>query len=577
MDNFRRQYNKHPHSRKPESLDGFLPSNGTIGEDTPAFKRRFATQYTPNSHQEFIQSRRDLNRSAAPSADGFYARNTAIDTDKFEAMGTSPDQSEGSLEHSAHGNDDVYRPPGILGGHLSHKRSKSSHKTKSKRRKRIVRSVAVAIVLLLIGTAGLFGYSFLKASKIFHGNGEGAAALDENVDPAKLKGEGDGRINILILGKGGPGHEAPDLTDTLLLASIDPVQNEAALLSVPRDLYVEDKNGYATKINAIYSNAKQAEFARSNNQEQSEVAGLNAIEEAVTEVLGVPVHYYAMVDFIAFQKAIDVVGGLDIQVKEPLYDWSVAWLLNGNPLVADEGLQTMDGKRALLYARSRMGSARGDFDRTERQRDILVALQKEVLSSSTLANPKKLYDLLGAFGDNVRTDLNGIDEVKRLFEIGQNIGQDKIVSVSLADDPVLVTTDFINEQSIVRPIAGLNEYEDIHTFVRNTLRDARLKQENSRVVILNGTTTPGLATAREKELKSYGYNVVSVDNAPTSDYVSSRLISLNPAAHKYTESYLTKRLGLNAENVTIEGIPTPDQADFVIILGSDEALKKTSN
>lgn len=564
MDNFRRP-NKH--SRKPESLDGFLPSTGNIGEEEPAFKRRFATQYTPDSRQDFIRSRRDLDQSSAASTDGFYARNTNI-SDEFEKADSSqPDSPDfGSVSVS----EDVYRAPGLLG-------NVKRKKPKSRRRKKIVRSVALVIVLLLIGTAGLFGYSFFKAQKIFHGNGEGAAALDENVDPAKLKGEGDGRINILILGKGGPGHEAPDLTDTILLASIDPVQNEAALLSVPRDLFVEDKNGYGTKINAIYSNAKQAEFSKSNNQEQSEVAGLNAIEESVTEVLGIPVHYYAMVDFVAFQKSIDIVGGLDIQVKEPLYDWSVAWLLNGNPLVADEGLQTMDGKRALLYARSRMGSARGDFDRTERQRDILVALQKEVLSSSTLSNPKKLYELLSAFGDNVRTDLNGPDEVKRLYEIGKNIGQDKIVSVSLADDPILVTTDFINDQSIVRPIAGLNAYDDIHTFVRNTLRDARLKQENSRVVILNGTSTPGLATAREKELKSYGYNVTSVDNAPTADYVESRLVSLNPLNNKYTESYLTKRLGLQAENVTIEGIPTPDLADFVIILGSDEALKKTSN
>ena len=562
MDNFKRSHKRH---HRPESVDGFLPSTGNIDDTLPPVKQRFATHYKPDNHQDFIRTRRDLNRSSSGSTDGFYARNTNIN-DEFEKVDSSVPETHDAGSIS----DSIYRPPGIVG-------SGKRKKPRASRRKKIVRSVAILVVLLIFGTVGIFGYGFLRAQRIFHGNGEGAAALDENVDPAKLKGEGDGRINVLILGKGGPGHEAPDLTDTMLLASIDPVQNEAALLSVPRDMYVEDANGYATKINAIYSNAKLAELSKSNNAEQAEVAGLNAVEKSVTEVLGVPIHYYVMVDFTAFQKAIDIVGGLDIQVKEPLYDWSMAWLLNGNPLIADEGLQTMDGKRALLYARSRMGSARGDFDRTERQRDILVALQKEVLSSSTLSNPKKLYDLMGTFSSNMRTDLNGLDEVKRLFEIGKNIGQDKIVSVSLADDPILVTTDFVSGQSIVRPIAGLNEYGDIHTFVRNTLRDARLKQENSRVVILNGTTTAGLATAREKELKSYGYNIVSVDNAPTSDYVKSRLISLNPEKNKFTENYLTKRLGLNAENVTIEGIPTADKADFVIILGSDEALKKTAN
>lgn len=566
MDNFKRSHNR---NRRPESLDGFLPSNGAIDGDSARTKHRFATHYKPDHNDDFVRSRRDLNNSASIPVDGLYSRNRNLN-DEFEAIDSSEPLSQ-DFGANTPIDPTIYRPPGVLS-----RRSKKAHKKRSLRR-RIVKTTAVLVVALIIATGSLFAYSVIRAQKIFHGNGEGAAALDENVDPAKLKGEGDGRINILILGKGGPGHEAPDLTDTLLLASIDPVAHDAALLSVPRDMYVEDANGYATKINAVYSNAKQSEFAKSGNQEQSEVAGLNAIEDSVTEVLGVPVHYYAMVDFIAFQKAIDIVGGLDIQVKEPLYDWSVAWLLNGNPLVADEGLQSMDGKRALLYARSRMGSARGDFDRSERQRDILVALQNEILSSSTLSNPKKLFDLLGTFGNNVRTDLNGIDEVKRLYEIGKDIGQDKIISVSLADDPILVTTDFINGQSVVRPIAGLNEYEDIHSFVRNTLRDARLKQENSRVVILNGTSTPGLATAREKELKSYGYNVTLVDNAPTEDYVKTRLISNNPANNKFTENYLTKRLGLNAENVTIPGIPAADQADFVIILGSDEALKKTSN
>ncbi len=99
---------------------------------------------------------------------------------------------------------------------------------------------------------------FIKTRGIFHGDGQGAAALEKDVvDPTKLAGEGDGRINILLLGKGGVGHEAPDLTDTILVASIDPVQNEAALLSIPRDLYVKDKKGNSTKINALYSNAKQ--------------------------------------------------------------------------------------------------------------------------------------------------------------------------------------------------------------------------------------------------------------------------------------------------------------------------------
>jgi LCP family protein required for cell wall assembly len=427
----------------------------------------------------------------------------------------------------------------------------------------------------------LFGYGFLKTRNIFKGDGDGAAALQQNVDPARLNGEGDGRVNILLVGKGGPGETAPDLTDSLLLASIDPIQNEASLVSVPRDLYVQDSNGYSTKINAIYSNAKQARLSNGDDtdsdREAAEDSGLNAIKDTVSEVLGVPVHYYVMVDFKAFEDAINTVGGLTIDVKEPLYDQSVAWLLGGNPLVADEGLQTMDGKRALLYARSRKGSARGDFDRTERQREIIVALQQEILSANTYSNPFKVVELLNTFGDRVRTDLNGLGEIKRLYEIGQKIGSDKIGSVGLADPPnILVRTDFINSQSVVVPSAGLYQYDEIHSFVRNNLRDAFLKSEDARVIILNGTDIAGLAGATSDELKSYGYNVVSVDNAPTTEYVSNQLFDLTDGKLRYTKSYIERRLGLQSTTIVPPGIPDISQADFVIILGTNEATKTTN-
>ncbi|HMT56100.1 MAG TPA: LCP family protein, partial [Candidatus Saccharibacteria bacterium] len=255
-------------------------------------------------------------------------------------------------------------------------RKAKNQKPKRSVGKRIARGFAVFFFVLLLGLSSIFGYVFLKQRQIFNGSGDGAAALGKNVTPSQLNGEGDGRVNILLAGKGGPGHEAPDLTDTLLLASIDPVQNEAAMVSVPRDLYVQDANGYSTKINAIYSNAKQARLSQSSQQNDAEAkaaedAGLSALKQKVSEVLGVPVHYYVMVDFTAFKEAIDTVGGITIDVKEQLYDQTMAWMNGGNPLIADVGMQAFDGNRALMYARSRHGSARGDFDRSERQKEVI--------------------------------------------------------------------------------------------------------------------------------------------------------------------------------------------------------------
>ncbi len=564
MNNYRRPDKK---QKKTHTVDGFLPSTGNLEGEAVGVKKRFATHYRPkNDARSSMDQRRDIGRVASQKEEGFFPRNMQLDTDLGDVDSDELLRATSDLDSVT---DDTYRPPGLLGRLRRKKDGKPPQK--KDRRKRIARTVAIVFVAFIVALSSIFAYGFIKARRVFRGNGEGAAALDKDVDPSRLNGEGDGRVNILVLGKGGAGHTAPDLTDTLLLASIDPVQNEAALLSVPRDLYVKDSNGYSTKINALYSNAKQASLADGDSDDQAEDAGLTAIKQEVSNVLGVPIHYYVMVDFKAFEDAINTVGGVTIDVKEQVYDVTMAWLNEWNPVIADVGLQTFDGRHALYYARSRYGSS--DFARSERQREIIVALQQKVLSSSTLSNPLKLYELLGTFSENVRTDLNGLDEIKRLYEIGQQIGQDRIVSVSLTKDPILLTTDFIDNQSIVRPVAGLYQYDELQSFVRNTLRDAFLKQEDARVVILNGTDTAGLATARQTELLSYGYNIIQVDNAPTSDYVSTRLISLSPDENKYTENYLTKRLGINAERVTIEGLPTAETADFVIILGSDEATR----
>src|SRR5690606_11709672 len=117
--------------------------------------------------------------------------------------------------------------------------SRKARKHKKHRGRTIAkRGFSMFMVFTLLLSGFVFGKAYLKFGQVFKGGGS-AAALGEDVDPSLLKGEGDGRVNILMLGKGGPGHEAPDLTDTILIASINPIQKEAALLSIPRDFYVK--------------------------------------------------------------------------------------------------------------------------------------------------------------------------------------------------------------------------------------------------------------------------------------------------------------------------------------------------
>ncbi len=573
MESHSMSYFRQPKKRKsmPKTTDGFITRTSTsrrpnVNEDVRVkFRTTYKPEVEPDAEGFKISSAKEgfANRQQ----DSIFSEGLSIKDKLQPESGSSPDQFEEAPKHR-------WVLPRF------HRKSKKFRKKKSIF-SRFVRSFAILTVALVIGVTSLFTYGYIKTRNVFKGGGEGAAALQKNVDPVRLNGEGDGRINILLIGKGGPGHAGPDLTDTMLLASIDPIKNEAALISIPRDLYVRDSSGYSTKLNAIYSNAKSARLRKSNknnsDRQAAEDIGLSALKRKISDVLGIPVHYYVMVDFKGFEEAINTVGGITVDVKKPLYDQTMAWLLGGNPLIAGKGLQTFNGRRALLYARSRHGSARGDFDRTERQRGIIVALLNKVLSLGTFSNPFKIVDLLNTFGGNVRTDLNGLGEIKRLYEIGQNIGANSISSIGLADPPnVLVRTDNIRGLSIVEPTAGLYQYDEIHSFIRNNVRDAFLANENAKIVILNGTSIAGLATATSRELQSYGYDVAKVDNAPTKTYIHSLLIDLSSGKNKYTKSYLERRLGLKVTTQKIDGLPGSNTADFVIILGTDEASKKTN-
>ena len=445
---------------------------------------------------------------------------------------------------------------------------------KSQRKKRsifggrrlVMKAMSMIFIIGLVSAGYIFGKALLNAQQTFSG---GAAALEENI-------ERDGRINILLLGRGGEGHTAPDLTDTLILASIDPINNEAALVSIPRDLYVQSGSfGGYTKINSVYANAKSQAMAQGSSQERAQEVGLQAIQEEVGEFTGANIHYYVMVDFEGFQKAINVVGGVDANVPEELAVFE-NMRIDGKPyqLNVPAGQQHFDGFRALAFSRSRMTSTRGDFTRSERQRLMMLALRDKVLSVGTFANPVKVTQLMNTLGNHVRTNLSGLDELAKLYEIGQGITADKVESIGLADPPnQLIRTNNIGGLSVVVPTAGLGNYDDIHEFLGKKLRDGYLKQEDAKVVVLNGTATAGLATRTASDLKDAGYTVTTVDGAATKGYAETIVIDVSQRDVKKTREYLEKRFGLKVANSMPDESLVPEGTDFVIIVGLDEKTR----
>lgn len=465
-----------------------------------------------------------------------------------------------------------------LPGEDSHAHHEKVKRQAAWRHRRRVASRAMAVTMVLVITLGglLFSQSYLKVHKVFRGGTGTAAALRENVDPNLLKGEGQGRINILLLGRGGGNHDGPDLTDSMMLVSVDPVNHTSALLSLPRDFWVNVPNMGVMKLNAAWESGEfkyLGKIAPGSTNPKAIQAGFDTVDQTVEEMLGINIDYNALVDFQAFQQAVDTVGGVTVNVPTDLVDPTMAWENNNNPVLAKAGIQDFNGHQALIYARSRETTS--DFARAQRQRSILLALKSKVETLGTLSNPFKVSGLFSAFGNNVATDLS-LSNANRLFSIMRNISGANITSIDLDGGLVpgatqYVTTGNMNGQSIVLPKAGLFNYTAIQQFVRGQLKDPYILKENARIFVLNGTSTPNLASNLAAQLEPYGYNVVKVANSPDTGWTQTQLIDLTHGRDKYTKHYLEQRLGVKADDhVADSNIPT-NGADFVIIVGSNEA------
>ncbi|HPW48138.1 MAG TPA: LCP family protein, partial [Candidatus Saccharibacteria bacterium] len=416
---------------------------------------------------------------------------------------------------------------------------------KSRKRRQIFKRTAlVGGSLVLIFAAVFIGKAWWSAHKVFRGGGS-ALAFNANIDPHLLNGEGDGRVNILLLGKGGEGHAGGDLTDSMMIASIDPINNKLAFMSIPRDLWVQPRELGHMKINAVYANVKNAALNRNyKDKNGAEDRGINAVTQTVEKYMGINIHYYSMIDFVAFEEAVNTIGGIDITLEEPFSDPTM--LVGRRYFSLPAGKSHLNGGYALAYARSRYGTSRGDFDRGEQQQKVIVGIKNKIMSTSTYANPVKVSQLLGTFGSKIRTNLS-IDDTMRVYGISKRLSEGDISHFDLAQEPrAVVKTANIAGQSVVIPKAGVDNYDQVKAFVRNKLKDGFIIKENPSIIVLNGTNTVGLAQRRADELKSYGYKIARVGDATVKDIQYTVLIDKTKGKKKYTKRYLERRLNVKA-------------------------------
>ncbi|HUW21260.1 MAG TPA: LCP family protein [Candidatus Bathyarchaeia archaeon] len=238
----------------------------------------------------------------------------------------------------------------------------------------------------------------------------------------------DGRINILFLGAGGSNHQGADLTDSIIFVSLGLENQDILMLSLPRDIWIPSMRA---KINTAYH----------YGEKKRPGGGLVLAKSAVSEILDQPVHYAVLVNFQGFIKAIDLLGGVDIEVERSFddYKYPIPGMENAQPeelrfeqLHFDVGWQHLDGDRALKYARSRYadGEEGTDFARSKRQQKLILALMKKVFSSKTFLSPQRIFELGKILKEYLDTDLYQEDYLSFL-ELALRFRQGEIRSAIL--------------------------------------------------------------------------------------------------------------------------------------------------
>lgn len=273
------------------------------------------------------------------------------------------------------------------------------------------------LVLFLIGGIAFFAFGAKFTQALQFENKpisffEGIRQVRQGLftSDAKLLGEREGRINVLLLGRAGEGKPGKHLTDTIMLLSIDTKRKRLALLSFPRDLLVPfPQSNQVAKINTLY------QYGLAQGQ------GADLIKESLGEITGLPIHYFASIDFDGFEKVIDTLGGINIEVMRDIYDTRYPGPnYSYETFEVKRGWQKLDGKTALKYARVRHGDPEGDFGRAKRQQQIMQAVREKAWSLPTFLNPITLANLIESLGESVTTDIT--PEVgRKLLELGTTL------------------------------------------------------------------------------------------------------------------------------------------------------------
>lgn len=457
-------------------------------------------------------------------------------------------------------------------------------------RPRLKKSAVIKISLTLILIILISGAMYL--SEIVFSSGHNPLAGLNKFNPlvqlAKLiisperiiDGEIADRINILLSGMGGPGHDGPYLTDTMIIASIKPSTGEVGLISLPRDLVVEVNKGQWVKINEVYAIGRSLD----------EKTAADYTKKVIEKTLDLPIHYYGFISFKGFEEFIDNIGGITVKVERGFVDSQYPTNDFKTTTVSFQpGLQTMNGQTALIFARSRHGTnfEGSDFARSRRQQLILQAVKEKIFKFSTLLSPQKMEGLYKLVADYLETNMS-IWQAIKIANFIKETTESKIYRFVLDDGPdSLLEPGFTKEGAwILQPKDG--NFQAIQRMANNIFNFGFIKQETAKIEIQNGTGQAGLAYWTTVRLERLGYQVTKYSNASTSDYQKSVIYDLSDGNKKRTLKWLKEELSAYVAKTLPDYLSTKssiandnsnsatkaDQEtdpDFIVVLGTNYA------
>lgn len=433
--------------------------------------------------------------------------------------------------------------------------------------------IAVFIALLLLAGIG-------KAMMSIRGLGVSNII---KIAGARLPTDEYGYTNFLLLGQGDADHDGKNLTDTIIIASIDPNKTQSVvMLSLPRDIYFlnTEKMGKG-KINTMYRDFRS--FLIFQKGMEPAIASKEALEYLAEEIgnkLGIEIHHTVKVDFIAFTRAVDILGGVDVDIPYDIEDYEYPDSNFGfEPFVIRAGPRHLDGKTALKYARSRHTSS--DFGRSARQQQLLGAMAHKAKEEGVLSDPAAITSFMKIMSENVESTMT-LRELIGAAELGQKINRENIVSMQLNDRNALYDyiiepggmlytppRDLFEGASVLLPVS-IPEFpvtwKQPKSFAELIFRNREIYLDAPSVSILNAGAAPGSARKLATELTRFGFNVTTVENGDTEKRENSMIIT--PPEPDTVVEFFSTLLGLEATSAPLD-LPLAQQERATILLGKD--------